>query len=64
MREEGQWELKVTRGRMSGRVVVCARMGLKRTNMVALGTKGRAGRFLETDLAKDSKKGPICLEWQ
>lgn len=44
MREEGQWELTVTRGRMSGRVVACARRGLERTNMVALGAKRRAGQ--------------------
>lgn len=31
--------------------------------MVALGAEGRAGCLLETDLAKDSKKGPVCLEW-
>lgn len=44
MREEGQWELTVARGRMSGRVVACARRGLERTNMVALGAKRRAGQ--------------------
>lgn len=64
MRDERQWEFRVTGDRMSGRVVACARNSLKKTNKVALGAKGRGRTLPETDLAKDSEKGPTRKEWQ
>lgn len=45
-REDGQWELRVTRGGMPGKVVACATKDLSKTNMVALGAKGRAGALI------------------
>lgn len=52
MREDGQQELRVSRVRMPGRVVSCAR-SLKRTNTVVLGVKGRAGTLTGDQPSKE-----------
>lgn len=54
---DAQWELRVTRAGMPGRMAACARRGLRRTNIMTLGVKGRQGPLLETNLAMKSEEG-------
>lgn len=42
-RQDGQKELRVARSGVPGRAVTCARRNLEKTNIMALGAKGRAG---------------------
>lgn len=42
-RQDRQQELRVARSGVPGRAVTCARRNLEKTNIMALGAKGRAG---------------------
>lgn len=61
--EDGQWELKVTGDGIPGRAVACTKRNLGRTNIVALGAKGRAGPRTG-DQQRNLRKAPRCLEGQ